>query len=71
MAYNSSNTDGYVDLTDGSGGTVFATVPLPSKGGAAIHFNPPLVQPTANTALYIDVSSAISTIYLTFIGFKA
>ena len=70
IVYNSSATDGYVDLTDGSGGTVFCTVPLPKTGGV-IHFNPPLVQPTANTALYIDVSAALSTIYLSFVGFKA
>ena len=71
IVYNSSATNGYVDLTDGSGGTVFCTVPLPTVGGAVIHFNPPLVQPTVNTALYIDVSAALSTVYMSFVGFKA
>ena len=71
IVYNSSATDGYVDVTDGSGGTVICTIPLPKVGGAVIHFNPPLVQPTANTGLYIDVSAALSTIYLSFVGFKA
>lgn len=42
-----------VTLQDGSAGTAFWTFPAaPAYGGATIAFDPPLKQPTANTALY-------------------
>ena len=69
--YNSSTTNGFVDLRDGAAGTVIYTIPLPALGGATISFQVPLRQPTVNTALCYDVSAAISTIYISAVGFKS
>lgn len=69
--YNDSTTAGFVDIRDGSAGSVIWTIPLPPKGGAHITFPRPLRQPTANTALAYDVSGALTTVYLSFLGFKS
>jgi hypothetical protein len=69
--YNSSTTNGFLDLRDGTGGTVIYTIPLPALGGATISFQVPLRQPTVNTALAYDVSAAITTIYISAVGFKS
>jgi hypothetical protein len=69
--YNSSTTNGFLDLRDGTGGAVIYTIPLPALGGATISFQVPLRQPTVNTALAYDVSAAISTIYISAVGFKS
>ncbi len=66
-----ASTNGFVDIRDGTAGSVLMTIPLPAAGGAVIPLNPPLRQPTANTALAYDVSAAITTVYLTFVGFKS
>lgn len=52
-----------VTLQDGSGGTAFYTIPAAAVyGGAAITFNPPLKQPTSNTALYcVNITTGAST----------
>ncbi len=68
--YNSSTTNGFLDLRDGTAGTVMYTIPLPALGGATINFPVPFRQTTANTALAYDVSAAISTIYISVVGFK-
>jgi hypothetical protein len=69
VAYNSSATAGYVIITDGSGGTTLMTVPLPAGGGAVINLQTP-IKSTANTALYYDVSGALTTVYLTVTGYR-
>ncbi len=69
VAYNSSATAGYVIITDGSGGTTLMTVPLPAGGGAVINLQTP-IKSTANTALYYDVSGALTTVYLTITGYR-
>lgn len=69
--YNSSTTNGFLDLRDGTGGTVIYTIPLPALGGATINFPVPLRQPTANTALAYDASAALSTVYISLVGFKS
>lgn len=69
--WNSSATAGYVALQDGSGGTAFAYVPCPAGGGATLNFDPPLRQPTANTALYFSASPNASTVYVTINGFQS
>lgn len=66
-----ATTNGFVDFRDGTGGVVFYTFPAPATGGCVVHFNPPLRQPTANTALAYDVSAAITTIYISVNGFKS
>ena len=68
--YNSSTTQGFIDLRDGTGGSVIYTIPLPALGGATINFPVPLRQPTVNTALAYDVSAAITTAYISVVGFK-
>jgi len=65
-----ATTMGFVQLLDGSGGTVLATFPAPATGGTAMSFPVPLKQTTANTALYFDVSAAITTIYITIVGYQ-
>jgi len=69
--YNSSTTQGFIDLRDGTAGSVLYTIPLPALGGATINFPVPLRQPTVNTALAYDVSAAITTAYISVVGFKA
>lgn len=69
--YNSSTTNGYLDLRDGTAGSVIYTIPLPALGGATIQFPVPLRQPTANTALAYDVSAAITTVYISVVGFQS
>lgn len=66
-----ATTNGYLDIRDGTAGSVLMTIPLPATGGAIIPLPVPMRQPTANTALAIDVSAAISTIYVTLVGFQA
>lgn len=66
-----ATTNGYVDLRDGTAGSVIWTFPAPATGGVTHNFDPPLRQPTAATALAYDVSAAISTIYISVNGFKS
>lgn len=68
--YNSSATDGYVDFRDGSAGSVIFTAAAPAAGGSVITFPVPL-KGAANTALAYDVSGALSTVYISVIGFQA
>ncbi|QDP53221.1 MAG: hypothetical protein GOVbin7744_24 [Prokaryotic dsDNA virus sp.] len=68
--YNSSSTDGYVDFRDGTGGSVIFTAPAPQTGGSVITFPVPL-KFAANTAVAFDPSAAISTIYISLVGFSA
>jgi hypothetical protein len=65
-----ASTNGYVDLLDGSGGTILMTIPLPANGGAVVPLGDCPIKTTANTALYYDVSAAITTVYLTFVGYR-
>lgn len=76
-----SNTDiavgTLVELQDGSGGTSFASFPVPmasaagNVNGATFTFPTPLKQPTANTALYCkNVTTSAETI-LFAVGFQA
>lgn len=72
VVHNShATTDGFLDLRDGTAGSVLMTVPLPHTGGAVITLPVPLRQPTANTALAYDVSAAITTVYISLIGFQS
>lgn len=69
--YNDSATSGYLDIRDGTAGTVLFTLPLPAKGGGTVSFPVPLRQTTANTALAFDVSAALTTVYISAIGFQS
>lgn len=68
---NASTTFGYLDIRDGTAGSIIMTIPLPPLGGAHIPLQVPLRQPTANTALAYDVSAALTTVYITAIGFQS
>jgi hypothetical protein len=70
---NSHGTVGtFVDLQDGSGGTVFYTLPAAvNYGGAAPPFPFPLKQPTANTALYAKDQTTGANVICSVSGFKA
>lgn len=70
VVHNSSGTDGYVDIRDGAAGSVLMTIPLPTLGGAVINLPVPL-KGSANTALAYDVSAALSTVYITMVGYQA
>lgn len=65
-----ASTNGFIQLLDGTGGTPMATFPAPATGGVAITFSQPIKQPTANTALYWDASAAITTLYVTIVGYQ-
>lgn len=69
--FNSSATDGYVDIRDGAAGSILFTLPAPATGGSIHSFPVPLKQTTANTALAYDVSGALTTVYISAIGFQA
>lgn len=66
-----ASTNGYVDIRDGTAGSVLWTLPLPAGGGTTHSFSIPLKQPTADTALAYDVSAAITTVYISVNGFQA
>ena len=59
-------------LQDGNGGTTLYVIPAAANyGGASISFNPPLKQPTANTALYIVNVTTGSNTKASASGYKA
>jgi hypothetical protein len=68
--YNSSSTDGYVDFRDGAAGSVIFTAAAPQTGGSVITFPVPL-KFAANTAVAYDVSGALTTVYISVVGFQA
>jgi hypothetical protein len=70
VVHNSSATDGYVDIRDGTAGSVLMTLPLPTTGGTVVNLPVPL-KGSANTALAYDVSAALSTVYISVVGFQA
>lgn len=60
-----------VELQDGSGGTTFWTIPASSVyGGAVLHFDPPLRQPTSNTALYVKNTTTGASTIVSANGYK-
>ena len=65
-----ATTMGFVDLRDGSAGSVVWTFPAPATGGSTHNFDPPL-KFAANTAVAYDVSAAITTVYISINGFFA
>jgi hypothetical protein len=71
VVFNDSTTNGYVDIRDGTAGTILLTLPLPAKGGSVFQPTLPLRQPTANTALAYDVNAALTTVYISAIGFQS
>ena len=76
-AYSIFRTDSgtslaYVDFRDGAAGAVLWRVPLPAGGGANLSLGGlPIFKTSANTALAIDVSSALSTVYISVSGYQS
>lgn len=60
----------YIDFRDGTAGSVLWRMPLPPNGGSVITSPVPLFKTSANTALAFDVSSALSTVYISVSGFQ-
>lgn len=69
--YNTSGTAGFVDIRDGTSGSVLWTMPLPAGGGSVISAAQPLFHGSANTALAYDVSDALTTVYISVSGFQS
>lgn len=69
--YNSSATPGHVDFRDGTAGAIKWTMALPAGGGSVLSSSVPLFKTSANTALAFDVSSALSTVYISASGYQS
>lgn len=69
--YNAAASAGYLDFRDGTAGSILWTVPLPATGGANFAIPSGIFRTTANTALAIDVSTALTTVYISITGFKS
>jgi hypothetical protein len=67
IVYNSSATDTYVAIKDGT--TTKLVIPAPQKGGAIITLPMPLVL-TANTALNFASGASVNAISVSAVGFK-
>jgi hypothetical protein len=65
-----ATTNGYVDLRSGAAGAIVATIPAPAGGGSVVNFAVPL-KFADNTAVAYAVSAAITTVYITVVGFQA
>jgi hypothetical protein len=63
----------YIDLRDGIAGSVLWRIPLPPLSGSISppYNGPCLFKTSANTALAFDVSSALSTVYLSVSGYQS
>lgn len=63
----------YVDFRDGTAGSVLWRAPLPPNGGSVSPpcSTPALFKTSANTALAFDVSSALSTVYISVTGYQS
>lgn len=61
----------YIDLRNGTAGAVIWRIPLPPNGGSNLASAIPICSTSANTALAYDVSSALTTVYLSVFGFQS
>lgn len=67
---DSGTSMAYVDFRDGTAGSVIYRVPLPPAGGCVISLaGQPIFKTSANTALAYDVSSALTTVYISVSGY--
>jgi hypothetical protein len=73
IAKSNSSSDTSIDIRDGTGGSVMATIPVPATtdtiGGAVVNFSVPKTG-SANTAIAIDPADAVS-VTVTLSGCKA
>lgn len=69
---DSGTSMAYIDIRDGTAGSVLYRIPLPPAGGVTLNNGgAPLLYSSANTALAYDVSSALTTVYISVTGFKS
>ncbi len=67
---DAATTTAYVDFRDGTAGSVLWSLPLPPNGGAVLPVGAvPYFKTSANTALAFDVSTALTTVYISVTGF--
>jgi hypothetical protein len=65
-------TMAYIDFRDGTAGAVLWRMPLPAGGGAVLSLaGMPIFKTSANTALAFDVSSALTTVYISISGYQS
>lgn len=68
---DAGTTMAYLDFRDGTSGAVLWSVPLPPGGGANLSLGGvPIFKGSANTALAYDVSTALSTVYISVSGYQ-
>jgi hypothetical protein len=68
---DSGSSLAYVDFRDGTAGSVLWRMPLPPNGGSVISSPTALFKTSANTALAFDVSSALTTVYISASGYQS
>jgi hypothetical protein len=70
---DSGSSLAYVDFRDGTAGSILWSAPLPPNGGSnnPAYNGPALFKTSANTALAFDVSSALSTVYISVTGYQS
>lgn len=68
---DAGSTMAYVDFRDGVGGTVLWRMPLPEKGGSMETSALPLFKSTVNTALAFDVSTPLTSVFISLSGFQS
>lgn len=69
---DAGTTMAYIDFRDGTAGSVLWRVPLPPAGGVVITLaGQPIFKTSANTALAYDVSSALTTVYISVSGYQS
>lgn len=62
----------YIDFRDGTTGSVLWRMPLPAGGGSTLSLGGlPIFKTSANTALAFDVSSALTTVYISISGYQS
>jgi len=67
VVHNSSSTDAYVTIKDGS--TAKLVIPAPANSGAT-HTLPIPLRGTANTAINFAASASVTTMYVSAVGYK-
>lgn len=68
--WNSSATNTYIKIQDGSGGTTLYTLPCPTVGGSVITLPTPLRQPTTATAIFFAANASANAVFISASGYK-
>lgn len=68
--WNSSATNTYIKIQDGSGGTELYDIPAPTLGGATLTLPTPLRQPTTATAIYFAANASANAVFISASGYK-